>query len=126
MEIVGWGSFLERWNAEWAAAPSTREEAEEDGDEDGPAGRIEAGLGFPPAGEERIAALEQRLGATLPPSYRSFLAVSDGWRGAGRSVCLMGTTEGVHWHGDPMGFGVSYEKELGAHSSARDILVAGM
>ena len=32
----------------------------------------------PPASEAAIAALEARLGTTLPPSYRAFLAISDG------------------------------------------------
>ena len=32
----------------------------------------------PPASEAAIAALEERLGTTLPPSYRAFLAISDG------------------------------------------------
>lgn len=127
MEILGWGPFLDRWNAEWAAAPSTREEAEEDElDEDELKAMVEEGLGFPPAGEERITALEQRLGATLPPSYRSFLAASDSWRRAGRAVYLMGRVEGVHWHGDPMGFQASYENGLSANSSARDVVMAGM
>ncbi|GGJ97246.1 cell wall assembly protein [Streptomyces camponoticapitis] len=123
---MGWGPFLERWNAEWAAAPRTREEAEEDGEEGRLEEMVEAGLGFPPADEERITALERRLGATLPPSYRSFLAVSDGWRRAGSGVYLLGTSEGVHWHGDPFGFQEAYEKSLTSHSSAEAVLVAGM
>lgn len=126
MENLGWGIFLERWSAEWAAAPSTREELEEDGDIDFAAETIEAGLGFPPADEERITALERRLGARLPPSYRSFLAVSDGWRPAGIAVYLMGTTEGVHWHGDPMTMREMYESNLTATSPAREVLMAGM
>jgi len=40
-------------------------------------------LGLPPASEERIAAMEERLGRRMPPSYRRFLEVSDGWRHAG-------------------------------------------
>lgn len=32
----------------------------------------------PPASETAIAVLEARLGTTLPPSYRAFLAISDG------------------------------------------------
>src|SRR4029077_554525 len=32
----------------------------------------------PPASDAAIAALEERLGTTLPPSYRAFLAISDG------------------------------------------------
>ncbi|MFD4700913.1 SMI1/KNR4 family protein [Streptomyces niveus] len=126
MEFLGWESFLNRWNAEWAAAPSTREEAEEDGEGGGLEEMIEEGLGFPPVGEERIGALEQRLGATLPPSYRSFLAASDGWRRADSAVYLMGTVDGVHWHGDPMGFQANYEDRLSANSSAQDVVTAGM
>ncbi|MET9634403.1 SMI1/KNR4 family protein [Lentzea sp. NPDC006480] len=34
-----------------------------------------------PADERTIAATEQRLGTRLPPTLRSFLAVSDGWSG---------------------------------------------
>ncbi|MFC8076797.1 SMI1/KNR4 family protein [Streptomyces sp. NPDC057307] len=124
MDNVGWGPFLERWTAEWAAAPSTREEAEEDGADW--LEEIEAGLGFPPADEERITALERRLGAGLPPSYRSFLAVSDGWRPAGIAVYLLGTTEGVHWHRDAMGFQAAAERSLTAASSAQEVLSAGM
>ena len=37
-------------------------------------------LGYKGASETAILALEKRLGTSLPPSYRSFLAVSDGWR----------------------------------------------
>jgi hypothetical protein len=34
---------------------------------------------FPPATDTQIAATEQRLGTTLPPSYKAFLRVSNGW-----------------------------------------------
>lgn len=37
-------------------------------------------LGYGPATEEMIGAAERRLGTRLPPSYRQFLAISDGWR----------------------------------------------
>ena len=37
-------------------------------------------LGFAPAAEGDIAALEQMLGLILPPSYRAFLLTSNGWR----------------------------------------------
>lgn len=52
--------------------------------EDLPAEAIESGwLGYEGASEETIAALEKRLKKRLPPSYRSFLAVSNGWRNCG-------------------------------------------
>lgn len=36
-------------------------------------------LGLPAASEEQIVAAETRLGLTLPPSYRNFLKVTNGW-----------------------------------------------
>jgi len=36
--------------------------------------------GLPPATESEILRAEERLGITLPPSYRSFLSISNGWR----------------------------------------------
>ncbi len=80
----GWQSFLDRWSQEWADAqdPNTPAGGAREGDEKA---RRAGWLGFPPASEERIQALEERLGHRLPPSYRTFLTVSDGWRHAGAS-----------------------------------------
>src|ERR1700728_3429640 len=36
--------------------------------------------GAPPASEDEILKAEKRLGVQLPPSYRSFLLISNGWR----------------------------------------------
>ena len=36
--------------------------------------------GLPPATESEIIRTEKRLGISLPPSYRSFLSISNGWR----------------------------------------------
>lgn len=45
---------------------------------------VEAGwLGYPGADEDAISAAEQRLGLKFPPSYRSFLKTSNGFRHAG-------------------------------------------
>lgn len=40
-------------------------------------------LGADPANEGTIAATQQRLGLELPPSLRTFLTVTDGWKGVG-------------------------------------------
>jgi hypothetical protein len=37
-------------------------------------------LGFAPAIEADVTALEKRLGVLLPPSYREFLLITNGWR----------------------------------------------
>jgi cell wall assembly regulator SMI1 len=54
----------------------------------------ESWLGEPPASEQQIAALEGRLGRVLPPSYRSFLAASNGFEQPSHFICrLYGTDE---------------------------------
>ena len=54
-------------------------------------------LGYRGAGEEEIAALEDRLGVRLPPSYRAFLGASDGWLHLGSYMWEMRTTITVGW-----------------------------
>lgn len=85
MKIHAWEPFLHTWSAERDAARRAEEPAEP------PLGW----LGFEPAAPERIAALETRLGAPLPPSYRAFLEVTDGWRWAGEFVELLAPAERV-------------------------------
>ncbi|MCX5192755.1 SMI1/KNR4 family protein [Streptomyces sp. NBC_00249] len=85
MMIDDWEPFLRTWSTERDAAVRAEDPSVE------PLGW----LGFEPAPAERIEALEARLGARLPPSYRSFLAVTDGWRWAGESVYLLAGTERV-------------------------------
>ncbi|WP_430785241.1 SMI1/KNR4 family protein [Actinoplanes sp. G11-F43] len=54
-------------------------------------------LGFDGAPADRLDALEQRLGVALPPSYRAFLAVSDGWLNLSAFMWTMATTETAGW-----------------------------
>lgn len=99
MKRYEWRPFLERWSAEWADTYDADQEAQDD-DRDARAARW---LGFEPADEERLAALELRMGRPLPPSLRSFLQVTDGWRHAGHFVYLLAGTEHIDWCGDPCG-----------------------
>ncbi|MFI1538149.1 SMI1/KNR4 family protein [Streptomyces anandii] len=103
-----WRSFLLKWSGEWADSLPDGEERGE-GDE---AARRERWLGFPPASEDRIAALEERLGRRMPPSYREFLKVTDGWRHAGGFVWLLAGTEDARWHNDESGLGEMFEEDL--------------
>ncbi|MGE7387249.1 SMI1/KNR4 family protein [Streptomyces sp. NPDC004126] len=79
MKTDDWEPFLRTWSAERETAARAEAPSEP------PLGW----LGFDPAAPERIAALEARLGVPLPPSYRSFLEVTDGWRWAGEFVELL-------------------------------------
>lgn len=85
MKIHEWEPFLRTWSAERDAARRAEESSQP------PLGW----LGFDPATPEGIAALEGRLGAPLPPSYRAFLEVTDGWRWAGEFVELLAPAAGV-------------------------------
>ena len=101
-----WRSFLLGWSGEWADSLPDGETRGE-GDE---AARRARWLGFPAASEERIAAMEERLGRRLPPSYREFLKVSDGWRHAGSFVSLLAGTEDAHWHNNASGLADIFEE----------------
>ncbi|MBM9508669.1 SMI1/KNR4 family protein [Actinacidiphila acididurans] len=60
--------------------------------------QIESGwLGAGPAGEQTIAAAEQRLGIRFPPSLRAFLSVTDGWQGLGAWVAGVSPCAGIDW-----------------------------
>ncbi|MCX5096043.1 SMI1/KNR4 family protein [Streptomyces sp. NBC_00365] len=103
-----WRSFLLRWSGEWA---DSLPDGETRGEDDATA-RQARWLGFRPASEERIAAMEERLGRRMPPSYREFLKVSDGWRHAGGFVWLLAGTEDAHWHNNESGLADMCEEYL--------------
>lgn len=69
-----WRLFLEQWSRQSLL------NAPEYG-EDLPEAVVASGwVGFPGATEEHLQAAERRLGRRLPPSYRQFLCVTNGWR----------------------------------------------
>ncbi len=64
-----------------------------------PADVIESGwLGYPPATDAEIAAAEHRLGVWLPPSYRTFLQVTNGFRHVGSFHLPMWSADKIGWH----------------------------
>lgn len=89
MASFDWRPFLETWSQEVIEAGAYPEL---------PAEVVEAGwLGFPGATEEQLGLLEARLDVTLPPSYRDFLKVSNGWRQTGTFIWRMWSTEEIDW-----------------------------
>ncbi|ORT57165.1 SMI1/KNR4 family protein [Streptomyces sp. CB03238] len=103
-----WRPFLLRWSGEWADCQLDGETRSEDDE----AARRARWLGFPPASEKRIAAMEGRLGVRMPPSYREFLEVSDGWRHAGGFVWLLAGTTEACWHNNESGLAYMFEEYL--------------
>ncbi|MDT0301375.1 SMI1/KNR4 family protein [Streptomonospora wellingtoniae] len=63
-------------------------------------------LGYGGAAEGALASLEGRLGARLPPSYRSFLAASDGWGAISPFMWRMRPARSVDWLEGPEAGGV--------------------
>jgi hypothetical protein len=54
-------------------------------------------LGYPGATEEQIKKAELRLGTTLPPAYREFLKVTNGWRQLSPFIYNLWSTEEIKW-----------------------------
>ncbi|MEU6902748.1 SMI1/KNR4 family protein [Streptomyces virginiae] len=94
-----WRPFLERWSVEWADAY----DPERDGHRGGEECAAARWLGRQAANTAGIAAAESRLGVALPPSLRSFLAVTDGWHNAGTFVWRLAGCADLDWCGDPHG-----------------------
>lgn len=117
-----WRSFLLRWSGEWADSLRHDDVLGEDDE----AARQARWLGFAPAPEERIAAMEERLGRRMPPSYREFLRVSDGWRNAGGFVWLLAGTGDAHWHADESGLAETFEEYLDEDAGPQERREAGV
>lgn len=71
---MSWPALLREWNDLLRACEETKDDV---ADRDW--------LGAPGASEGELRAAEERLGLRLPPSYREFLACSNGWACAGPS-----------------------------------------
>src|SRR6266542_2885211 len=92
-DAAGWRELLERWNADLFATSEIVERLPEEVKRAG-------WLGVPPATAGQIDQAEARLGMALPPSYRAFLAVTNGWRctGFGASPGPVWPIEDVDWY----------------------------
>ncbi|NKZ00414.1 SMI1/KNR4 family protein [Nocardiopsis alborubida] len=89
--VEEWRTYLTEYSADMLRV------AEAEGEEVDEEERTSSWFGDEGAPEERIAALEERLGRRLPPSYRSFLAASDGWGRMGAFVYEMSSTAELEW-----------------------------
>ena len=72
MHTYDWQTFLPQWSRHLLSTPLKKAL---------PTGVASSGwIGFPGASPDEIAMAENRLQTGLPPSYRQFLQVSNGWR----------------------------------------------
>jgi hypothetical protein len=90
MANIDWHTLLQAWNSVVFQDPEFMEFL--------PTEMRESGwLGHPGATPAQIAQAEHRLGTILPPSYRDFLRVSNGWNFLNGSVDKVYSTEEVDW-----------------------------
>jgi hypothetical protein len=89
MSEFNWELFLRQWGREMLESSHGREFA---------ADVVKSGwLGFAGASEEEILAAEGRLGIALPPSFREFLRVSNGWRRTTFAIERVWGTGEINW-----------------------------
>ncbi|MGA7934184.1 MAG: SMI1/KNR4 family protein [Kovacikia sp.] len=90
MSSFDWESFLRQWSQAILESMSEDQQAQL------PQDVIESRwLGYAGATEEQICQAESRLGVKLPPSYREFLLVTNGWRQTTPFIRKLWSTEGI-------------------------------
>jgi hypothetical protein len=115
-----WRPFLKRWSEEWVAAKTAAHDPEDEEPLDETVVR-DCWLGFGPASAEEISAAEARLGVSLPPSLREFLAVTNGWRDAGEFIYRLAGAAEVGWLRDMDSFWIS-DLQIFEESGENDML----
>lgn len=89
MEKYDWKAFLKLWSEEILASELAGAFPDEV--------RGLGWLGYPGAAESEIIHAEERLSRELPPSYRSFLQVTNGWRMVSPLLGRLWSVEEVEW-----------------------------
>jgi hypothetical protein len=100
MQHYDWPTFLHDWNETLLTFARDTDDLDDlSEDEDSPTEQIFSGwLGYPGASEQQVYDLEQRLQTRLPPSYRSFLLASNGFRQPGNTVPRLYSIPQVDWY----------------------------
>ena len=96
--VPEWTRWLRAWNGQLLADLDPEEANAFVDPAITPAVVASGWLGFPGASEEEVGALERRLGARLPPSYRSFLLASNGFLQPGVIVPRLLAASEVDWY----------------------------
>ncbi|NJL46823.1 MAG: SMI1/KNR4 family protein [Leptolyngbyaceae cyanobacterium SM2_5_2] len=90
MSTFDWQRFLKNWSRDYLSCVQELDSLDIDVLES-------EWLGFPGATEVQLAAAEARLAVKLPPSYREFLKVSNGWRQTTPFIYRILAIEEVEW-----------------------------
>ncbi|MBT9312971.1 SMI1/KNR4 family protein [Leptothoe kymatousa] len=88
MSSFNWLGFLTRWSQDILRSKHIQPQDSQ---------QPQAWLGYPGATEEQLQAAEARLGQKLPPSYRAFLKVSNGWQETTPFIQDLGSSVDITW-----------------------------
>jgi hypothetical protein len=98
MSKYQWKELLTQWSSELLESKWFAENLQYFNQDDYPPEVIKSGwLGYPGATEEQLVKLENYLGTALPPDYREFLHITNGWRETGTSIDKIWSAEEVEW-----------------------------
>lgn len=89
MSSFNWLVFLTRWSQDILQSKDCQHLQADP--------QPQAWLGYPGATEDQLQAAEARLGKQLPPSYRAFLKVSNGWQETTPFVQDLGSSGEITW-----------------------------
>src|SRR5215216_6999429 len=100
MQHYDWTTFLQDWNETLLAQARDTNALDDIGEDEGSTTEqlSSSWLGYPGASEQQVSDLEQRLQTRLPPSYRSFLLTSNGFRQPGNTVPRLYSIPQVDWY----------------------------
>lgn len=91
MNTFDWESFLRQWSHDFLSSETTAVERLPE------AVRNSGWLGYPGATEAQISRAEERLGVHLPPSYRMFIQVTNGWLQTTPFIYKLWSIEEIEW-----------------------------
>ena len=91
MSHFDWERFLKRWSQDII------ESIDREREKLSPTVIRSGWLGYAGATEAQIAQAEARLGRRLPPSYRAFLKVTNGWRQTTPFINRLWSVKGLEW-----------------------------
>lgn len=97
MEPIDWLGFLQDYNTGVLVSHFLKGALAYGGNDDLARAAQAGWLGYPGATEEQLTRTEERLGSTLPPGYRAFLQVSNGWRAPNSFVPRLHSAEELEW-----------------------------
>lgn len=95
-----WESYLTQWSIELLTSDLYQDETQSIKGSFSMEAIKSTWLGYPKATELQIEKAEKRLGVKLPPSYRQFLKISNGWPRITYSIFSLLSTEEIVWFSD--------------------------